>query len=80
MSKHERQKRWRERNPLAAWAHVALQSAIRRGLISRQPCEECGDPQTDAHHPDYTRPAHVQWLCRKHHKEEHRRIRCEAAE
>jgi hypothetical protein len=72
------QERWRARNPLARWAHVATQSAIRRGLIARQDCEVCGDPNTDAHHPDHTKPLEVQFLCRRHHKAahkaEHRRL------
>jgi hypothetical protein len=73
--KWARQAKWRERNPKAAWAHSCLQSALRRGLIERQPCAVCGSPDTDAHHPDYSKPADVMWLCRLHHKAEHRRLR-----
>ncbi|MCV2871590.1 hypothetical protein OEZ71_04705 [Defluviimonas sp. WL0050] len=65
------QQKWRERNPKADWAHAATRSAINRGLIERKPCEVCGDPETDAHHPDYDRPLTVRFLCRKHHKQEH---------
>jgi hypothetical protein len=43
-------------------------------------CEDCGDPDTEAHHPDYDRPMVVRWLCRKCHKAEHRRLKCEAAD
>lgn len=75
-----RQERWRQRNPHAAWAQSALRSAVRRGLVSQQPCEACGDQKSEAHHPDYSRPALVVWLCRKCHKAEHRRLKCEAAE
>ena len=57
---------------LKRWAHVATASALRRGLIERQPCEVCGVEQSDAHHDDYARPMAVRWLCRKHHKEAHR--------
>jgi hypothetical protein len=64
---------WRKKNPKKHWAHRATRSAIRSGLIERQPCEVCGDPQTDAHHPDYDRPLKVQWLCRKHHKLAHKK-------
>lgn len=67
-----RQEKWRARNPVAAWAHGATASAIRRGLIERKPCEVCGNPQTDGHHPDHRKPLDVVWLCRKHHKAEHR--------
>lgn len=74
-----RQLKWRERNPEKVWAHVALKSALRRGLVIQRPCEVCGDQHSEAHHPDYSRPAHVMWLCRKHHKAEHRRLRAEAS-
>ena len=67
-----RQAKWRARNPLAAWAHAAFQSALKRGLISRQPCELCGDERTDAHHDNYDRPLTVRFLCRRHHKLAHK--------
>lgn len=70
-----RQIRWQERNPKARWAHIALRNAERQGLVDRGVCEICGSEEVDAHHPDYDRPLLVKWLCRKHHKEEHRRIR-----
>lgn len=72
-----RQKRWQAANPQARWAHLALASALRHGLVERQPCRDCGDPQTDGHHPDYSRPADVVWLCRRHHVAEHARLRRE---
>lgn len=68
-----RQARWRARNPQAAWAHSALRSAIKRGLVVRQPCIVCGEVETDAHHEDYRQPLDVPWLCRKHHREAHKR-------
>lgn len=80
MSKNQRQAKWRAGNPQATWAHQCLRSALRRGLVIQQPCKVCGDPNTEAHHPDYDRPMDVDWLCRPHHKAEHRRLKCEAAE
>jgi hypothetical protein len=70
-----RQARWRSQNPLAYWAHVALQSGLRRGLVRRQPCEVCGAEKTDGHHDDYSRPLVVRWLCRRHHRQAHRKER-----
>ena len=67
------QAKWGKANPKATWAHAALRSALRRGLIERGPCEVCGAVPTDGHHPDYDRPMKVQWLCRKHHRELHRK-------
>lgn len=67
-----RQAKWRAANPKARWAHVALQSALSRGLLERQACEVCGAEKTDGHHDDYDRPMAVRWLCRLHHKAAHR--------
>lgn len=63
---------WRRRNPKAAWAHSCLQSALRRGLIEKQPCEVCGAPEVDGHHDRYHEPMAVRWLCRGHHKALHK--------
>lgn len=71
--KHQRQKRWRDRNPIEAWAHSATQSALRCGIIQPEPCAVCGESKTEAHHPDYLRPLHVEWHCRKHNRAVHYR-------
>ena len=65
------QAKWRQRNPLAHWAHGALRSGLKRGLIQPKPCEICSEPKAEAHHPDYDRPLLVQWLCRRCHKQAH---------
>lgn len=78
-NRYLRQLHWRKRNPEKVWCHVALKSAMRRGLVTKQPCCVCGDPHSEAHHPDYTRPAMVEWLCRACHKAEHRRLKARVA-
>jgi hypothetical protein len=70
-----RQARWQAANPKARWAHLALASALRRGLIEKGTCEVCGAAEVDGHHPDYDRPMAVRWFCRRHHVAEHRRLR-----
>lgn len=70
-----KQQRWRNRHPVAAWAHSATQSAIRRGIIAPQACSRCGAAEAEAHHPDHRQPLLIEWLCRKCHKAEHRRLR-----
>ena len=77
--KLSRQALWRQRHPKAAWAHSCLASALRRGLIEKEPCEVCGSIDVDGHHDSYDRPMDVRWLCRRDHKAEHRRLKCEAA-
>jgi hypothetical protein len=67
------QERWRLRNPQALTAHRAVQAAVRRGTLVRLPCEVCGDPRSDFHHPNYAEPLVGKFLCRKHHKAVHRR-------
>jgi len=45
--------------------------AIQSGKLIRMPCVECGNPNSDAHHEDYTKPLDVVWLCRLHHMQLH---------
>lgn len=72
------QARWAAANPQAVWAHQALRSALKRGLVIQEPCQVCGALEAEAHHPDYDRPMAVDWLCRLHHRREHKRLKCEA--
>jgi hypothetical protein len=46
--------------------------ALRRGQIQRAPCGACGEPKAEMHHPDYSQPRHVVWLCRPCHLLLHR--------
>ncbi|WBU62103.1 hypothetical protein [Paracoccus albus] len=66
-----RQADWRRRNVPKYTAHLAVQRGLKRGEITRQPCEVCGHPKTDAHHDDYDAPLQVRWLCRQHHTRLH---------
>lgn len=40
------------------------------GKVQRQPCFICGE-RAEAHHPDYSQPLSVTWLCPQHHKDAH---------
>lgn len=51
------------------------QQAIKRGLISKRPCVVCGDENVHAHHPDYSKPLEVIFVCPKHHYAMHRVMR-----
>jgi hypothetical protein len=56
---------------------VAAREAVRRAIIDgrlvRLPCVTCGNPKSEAHHEDYSKPLEVTWLCRLHHKQTHLR-------
>lgn len=67
---------WRERNPDKRRAHVIVGNAVRSGRLVRQPCSVCGSSSgVDAHHPDYSKPLDVVWLCETHHAEQHKKPR-----
>jgi hypothetical protein len=68
-------KEWIGRNPEKRAAHIAVESAVKRGdLIKPSACEICGFPSTlSAHHADYTEPLIVVWLCGPCHKDVHRK-------
>ena len=60
-----------ERYPERCAARRAVGNAIRRGHLVRQPCEHCGITPTVGHHPDYSKPLDVIWLCRSCHRKVH---------
>jgi len=56
-------------------AHRLIAVAINNGSVKRLSCEICGNPDSEAHHDDYSKPLNVRWLCIKHHGEYHARVR-----
>lgn len=55
-------------------AHMIVGNMRKRGKLDPKPCEVCGsDDRIQAHHPDYSKPAEVVWLCQAHHMELHRK-------
>jgi hypothetical protein len=44
---------------------------LKRGKLTKQPCQVCGNPDSQMHHEDYDKPLDVTWLCLKHHLEKH---------
>lgn len=49
-----------------------IANALRRGKITRQGCQICGETKTHFHHTNYGQPFLVYELCDKHHKEAHK--------
>lgn len=52
-----------------------LRNAVRRGELERPSwCQRCGEERSvEAHHPEYSKPIEVQWLCRLCHETVHGR-------
>lgn len=59
------------RYPERIRARVSVRAAVRLGKMMQLPCKVCGSPSTEGHHPDYSKPLEVVWLCRKHHSRLH---------
>lgn len=58
----------RRKHPERYRARQLLRNAIRRGEITKTRCHTCGNEnakQLDGHHPDYSKPLDVMWLCKK---------------
>lgn len=66
--------RWAKKYPERRKASHLVSNAIRDGNLQKQPCICCGAGKVEAHHPDYSRPLDVVWLCIPHHKEVHAMI------
>lgn len=61
--------RWREEHPDRARAHQMSSNAVRDGKLTKpELCEGCGlDKRLEKHHPDYSKPLLVVWLCKPCH-------------
>lgn len=62
--------RWKAQNPERRAAQIKLGNAIRDKRVEKLPCFICGE-KSEAHHPDYSTPLDVVWLCPAHHKQAH---------
>ena len=68
---YRREYRKRPGNPVRDMARQYLNRAVRSGVITREPCIACGEPQSQGHHPNYDKPLMVVWLCLKCHSQLH---------
>lgn len=68
-------RRYKLQYPERRAAQIKLNNAIRAGLLAPWPAcahpEGCDCTTVEAHHPDYSRPLDVIWLCQAHHKQAH---------
>ena len=56
-------------------ARILLHNAVTRGrIVKPKECQDCGAAtRLDGHHPDYTKPLDVVWVCRPCHGKRHRK-------
>jgi hypothetical protein len=64
---------WRKKFPERKNAQAKVFRALLSGKLIKQPCFIC-DEKAEAHHPDYSRPLDVIWLCPSHHREAHQNM------
>jgi len=71
-------KRSKEKDPQKDKARHTLRNAVSSGRVLQCPCSVCGtEEDVHGHHWSYEKEhwLNVTWLCRKHHSEEHEKIR-----
>ena len=57
-----------EKYPHRVKARQMVHDAVRSGVLTREPCEQCGAYPTEGHHDDYNKPLQVRWLCKCCHR------------
>jgi len=72
--KHSNRK-YRINNKIKIKAHKKVARALIIGELIKLPCHICDDPDSHAHHEDYSKPLEVFWLCVLHHAERHIELR-----
>ena len=60
---------YEKKYPERRTARNIVRSALIKGILISEKCL-CG-AKAEAHHPDYSKPLEVVWLCKRHHREAH---------
>ncbi len=67
--RRESARREKEQEPQKYRARTAAGNALRNGHLRKEPCYFCAaTTDVEMHHPDYTQPLRVYWLCRLCHR------------
>ena len=79
-------KYWRKRNPdklvsyrekyysknyHKLYAKRVVRNEVKYGRIKKMNCLICDSKESQGHHPDYSKPKEVIWLCQQHHSDIH---------
>lgn len=62
----------KKRDPIKMKARRAVEYALKMGRLKKKKCAVCRAIKVTAHHPDYSKPLDVIWLCPKHHRGAHK--------
>lgn len=63
---------YRAKFPRKYSAHIAVNNAIRSGVLIPQNCENCGASNNiHAHHDDYLKQLDIRWMCSPCHSQWH---------
>lgn len=67
----QKKREWWQKNKDKMRVRDAVKYALKTGKLVKTPCHVCGEERVEGHHPDYSRPLDVVWLCREHHLQVH---------
>lgn len=71
LKKLEYQRTLRAKYPEKYRANAMVQNALKKGILMKESCENCGNQNTQAHHDDYSKPLEIRWLCHICHQWHH---------
>jgi len=63
----EKSRRFHRQRPEVYWAGRLVHALLFFKMLVRRPCEACGTPKAQAHHPDHWIPLAIVWLCSRCH-------------
>ena len=67
----EYHKKYSNENRIVKNAQQLSYNALKKGKIKKLPCAVCGSHESQKHHPDYSKPLDIIWLCSRHHMRLH---------
>jgi|ERR1035437_796284 hypothetical protein len=68
LTERENVDKWRAKYPDRYKAQMIIYVAKRNKSITEEPFF-CGVQKVQSHHPDYSKPLEIVWLCKNHHME-----------